>query len=241
MKNKFTKPQRYIYLDIDGIASLHSQVMGCLTKERTITSEKNKSGKISGKITLNKVLGTFLKFLDIDVQPEFSGSKTSVVTNISEKTAENKLSEIIESLKKQGEPTIFTNLEKATEYCRKNRDAVFVLLQKYSVNAPQFYNPGQGVTLANNNGAMFFEQGAPLDSYNHRDSYYKESKSSKLSFMMAASLKKFPSCHKGYMGQTGHDAVLFRGHEGRMIPLTIFGVIFDSNKFFQIKPYAFSL
>jgi hypothetical protein len=125
----------------------------------------------------------------------------------------------------------FENLEVAVESVSKPGQHVFVCVET-AFGAPDFFTGAGGTSAINSSKAMVFR----IDNqYDPSDSYFKRSP---FSLIMTASLEKFTRLKSG-MGSTSHEAILFRGFDGKNIPLGVFGYLIRLNiKAWQIKPYA---
>jgi hypothetical protein len=227
-----------MYLDAEGIESLYVQIVEQNVIETVSKRGSIKRGKISGKIGLGKILGPFLKLADIEVSPELEGSSNTETTTKSALGLEHKLSELMNQLDKHGEPSVFTDLARAEDYCRANHEAVFVNITD-TFDAPQFYG-GRGHLDVNESQTILFDKNVCKwkDTYVHSNDYYKRPKTSETPIFMASSLQKYPNLKNGTMGATSHYALMFRQCGGLDIPLSVLGAIFHVGSSFQIKPYA---
>ena len=99
-------------------------------------------------------------------------------------------------------------------------------------DAPDFYPGRGGVREINESGLIVFTINRNYDS---SDEYFKRGQ---FCFVMTACISNFTRLHGG-MGATSHEAIMFRGFEGRKIPLGVFGYIMRySDLACQVKPYA---
>ena len=233
MKKRTQIPKRYLYIDKEGIRSLYAQTVERLEIE--FTTQKNKSGKkrISGILDIGKALGNFLKLVNLSGDAEYERMDGISYTSKSKVTAEQILKELLEYLNKLGEPTIFADLLKATQYCSKNKDRVFVVTET-TFDVPQFYGEN-GVNTINCSKYILYEKNM-RPTYDYSDKYYKKVNDPKI--VMSSSLSKYPNIGKKHMGHTSHEAIFFRGHKGENIPLKVFGIIFSLPNYFQIKPFS---
>ncbi len=238
MKNKADIPHRYVYLDVEGIESLYVQIVELNICETILKQGTANKGKISGKLGLGKFLSTFLNFADIDVSPELERSSNAETSTKSTLPPEHKLRDLLHHLSQVGEPSVFTDLDRAANYCRDSNEMVFLRISE-TFDAPQFYG-GQGHVDVNESKTVMFEKNIckNKDTYVHNDNYYKRTKCTEIPIFMSSSLLKYPSYKNGTMGATSHEAVMFRAFDGFDIPLSLFGAFFYLQSFFQIKPYA---
>ena len=107
-------------------------------------------------------------------------------------------------------------------YCSGERhqpvQPVFVRVET-QFDVPDFLPGGGGVSAINASKAMVFR----IDNqYDASDSYFKKVP---FTLIMTASLEKF-SRLKGGMGATSHEAIFFRGFNGKDVPLGVFGYLF---------------
>lgn len=230
---KIARPTRYIYIDEEGINSLLSQIVDRLEETRSIEKSNGRKSRISGGINLGNALGSLFGLLNLKGEVGSESNNEQAKTVSSKFTCEQKLRELLNHLNGLGEPTIFSTITAAAKFVESQKDAVFISAST-EFDMPQFIC-GTGPSEINKTGTVNFERNTGLgDTYNHGDSYFKNKI---IPVVMAASLRKFPSC-RDHMSQTGHEAMYFRGHNGKKIPLHVFGSFFKLPKFYQIKPYA---
>lgn len=235
MKSRYQTPQVFIYLDVDGIESLHAQTVDRLETEFTRSAEKGKGGRIGARIGIGQALRVLLGLAEINAETELSLSGKRIEQVKSHLTTEHKLAALLRYLNTLKGDRFFDDLASAAQRCSKTGEPVFINVEE-KFNLPQFY-PGQdGVAAANQLKAVLFEIGAPPDDYDYSDRYFK---AMKLRIVMSASLAKFPRLANGSMNYTGHDTILFTGHNGKNVPLNVFGYLISVKEiFYQIKPYA---
>ena len=222
-----------MYIDAEGIDSIYAQIVTRVETEATSSRGRGRKSRISGSVGLGEAIGSLFGLLHLKGEAGADSSVESTDTIKTHLATEQKLREILESLSRLGEPTLFSDLANASNFSAENKDAVFVNLQT-DFDAPQFYG-GMGVQAVNKAQYVIFEKDMEYNRYyDYRDDYFKKHR---IPVVMSASLTKFPNC-KGRMGMTGHDAVFIRGHGGRQMPLHVFGSLFKLPEFCQIKPYA---
>ncbi|MCC7163564.1 MAG: hypothetical protein IT331_13800 [Anaerolineae bacterium] len=181
--------------------------------------------------------------LDIGANAEFTLAGKSMEEATSQLTVEQKLSNLIRYMEAHKGYEFFGNLVSAAARLESSGGSVFVeIREKFSL--PQFYSGQDGVAAVNSSKTLMFELGEPTspnapftDDYStYSDDYYKGR--SNIRVIMNASLGKLVRT-SGEMGQHSHDAILFRGFQGRKVPLTVFGHLTSvAHLFCQIKPYA---
>jgi hypothetical protein len=231
--NRQLNPKRYMYLDVQGIDSLYSQIV-TRTEIETITSRGiGRKTHISGKIGLGNAIGSLLGLLKIDGTAGTESSVNSEENVKSIHSSEQKLNGLIEYLSRMDEYSLFTDLDSASEYLKENNDAVFIN-SKCNFDTPQFWKGD--VDQINKDGNLLLTQGMNPFASNDDENVFR---SMQLKLMMSASISKFPGCQNG-MGATSHEALLLRGHKGTNIPLLVFGTFFRNPEYYQIKPYAIS-
>jgi hypothetical protein len=208
------KPLRYLYLDAAGIEGLYAQTVKRLEIERSTTIEKARSRRVGVAARLKGLLPVFLAGAELEVNGDLTGSRKATEESKQVWSTEQRLASLIETLTGIGEPTIFTELARATQHADATGETVFAHTEdKFDV--PQFYS-SNGSSLVSNDGYVVFEKEGAFD-YEPEDRYYKKERLSRRA-MMSASILKMPNSLGG-MAFSGHDAVLFRGFNGRGVPL----------------------
>lgn len=230
-------PTLYHYLDRDGIDSLYAQTVPLVESTFKESVEKSKGGKITGKAALGQALMGFLKLGEAGIEAEHARSRRNTAETTYSLSTEQKLRRIREYLENYRGNFFFNNLKEAAKHCNDNGKPAYIFIQA-RFNAPQFC-PGAGdFGAVQKERAVIFEIGEPsggkvyYDTYEEADSYYKELR---VRLVMIASLDKFQTMR----GYTSHAAAIFRRHNGKGIPLGVFGYLMSHGKlFFQIKPFA---
>lgn len=180
-----------MYLDVEGINSLHSQIVKQVEDNVAISNEKRRKARISGGIGLGGALGSLLGLLDLKSEVETASSRATSTTVTTHQVAEQKLGDLILYLEKSGESTIFSSLPDAALFVKAEKDAVFLQCQ-LKFDAPQFCF-GNGVSDVNQTKSLVFEhQTDATDNYNPKDDYYKEQC---IPVVTSASIEKTPNCH----------------------------------------------
>jgi len=225
-------PVGYLYLDGSGIEGLYAQTVDRLQIEYSTTVEKALSGRIGAVARLQNLLIKFLGGPEIEITGDISGSRKKTEQSKQLQSPEQRLTSLIAALDRVGEPTIYSDVAKATRQADLGRNTVFLCAED-EFNAPQFYS-SDGITSVNSEGYLLLEKGGAGD-YDDRDDYYKRQLNRVVK--MSASILKMPGSSNG-MAMTGHDAILLRGFRGRAVPLGVFGLLTATPGYFQIKPYA---
>ncbi len=231
------RPPLYHYLDRDGIESLYAETVPMVENTFKESAEKSKSGKITGKAALGQALMGFLKLGEAGIEAERARSKTNTAETTYSLTIEQKLRRIHEYLEGYRGDFFFDNLKEAAKHCNDNSKSIYIFTQA-RFNVPQFCTGGGGFDAVQKDGTVIFEIGEPAkgksyyDTYNESDTYYKDLK---VRLVMMASLDKFRTMR----GHTSHAAEMFRRHNGKRVPLGVFGYLMSyGNLVFQIKPFA---
>ena len=228
-------PVRFVYLDLHGIESLYSQTVDRVETSLLITKEKTAGRRIGLSLSLGKLLGNL-----IGVEPAVSADTTTEGkesrASSYNPTSENRLFSLIAHLSRHSPSSFFRSLRAAANAARHTQGSVFVS-SRDKWDAPQFHPGQEGVRDVNNTGAVIFTFGQPSsEAYEPSDDYFRHPPTV---IGMAASLINFPHVHAGRMTSTGHDAMLFRAHKGKAIPLAVFGQLTPlPEPSFQMKPYA---
>lgn len=228
-------PLAYIYLDTDGIESLYAQTVDRLEVELVQSQERGKAGKLTAKLGVGALLG---RLAEIGADTEVSLTGKQIREAKTRLAPEHKLSALLRHLTDVSIDVLFTNLPTAAIACSETNRAVYVQLYE-KFNLPQFYY-GSGVDEVNRDKMVDFEIG-PMrrrddDRYDHSDNYFKKKH---YHFYMSASLSKFTRVREEVMGNSSHDAILFRSYQGEDVPLGVFGYLKHLAKLeYQIKPYA---
>lgn len=227
------KPVAYLYLDAAGIEGLYAQTVDRLEVEHSTTVEKARSGRVGAAARLKSLFVTYLAGPEFEISGDVSGSRKTTEQSKQLQSTEQKLASLIATLKGVGEPTIYSELVKATRQADSTGTTVFISIED-EFEAPQFYS-ADGVRLVNDEEYLILEKGGTFE-YEPGDNYYKKEQLSRL-VKMSASISKMIDSSRG-LAYTGHAAVLFRGFGGRRVPLGVFGTLTATPKYFQIKPYA---
>jgi hypothetical protein len=219
----YAKPVRYLYIDASGIEGLYAQTVDRLQTELSTTVEKGRSGRVGAAARLRNLLVTILG-PEIEFNGDLSASRKTTEQSKQIQSTEQMLASLIATLGEMGEPTIFSQLAKATRHADSTGSTVYINTED-EFDAPQFYS-SDGVRIVNEEGYLILEKGGAFD-YEPGDNYYKKELLSRL-VKLSASILKMPAASR----------VLFRGFGGRRVPLGVFGAITATPAYFQIKPYA---
>jgi hypothetical protein len=232
-KEKAKSPRMYIYLDSDGIESLYAQTVERLETELTQSREHDKSGTVKANIGIGRLLGSMIGLVDMGAATELSISGKQVNEAKMRFTLEQKLSALIQYLQSLEGKEFFDYLPQAAIQAEKQGEGVFIsVAEKFSM--PQF-SQGDGVSNINRDQAISFTIGQTDKDHEFSDTYFKKTQ---YTFFMTASLNKTTRSREG-MRATGHDAIFFREHKGKDVPLNVFGYLIPLSKYtYQIKPYA---
>jgi hypothetical protein len=236
-------PVTYIYLDIEGIESLYAQIVNAIEVEITKSKGYDLNSKVAGKLGLSTLIS---KIFNAEVSSEITGSKNHNYEVKEVYSIEHKLEKLKKYLQEFDNKILFNDLCEAIKNCKINSQIYLNIEEKF--NMPQFYGSIEyAISSVNNSKTVTYEIGEPInrnnmimvDTYNNLDDYYKTLNRNKIRVVMSSSLDKMPRSRSG-MGYIGHDAVFFRGFQGRNVPLKVFGTIVNINNglFYQIKPYA---
>jgi hypothetical protein len=223
-------PVDYIYLDGPGIESLHAQLVDTVETSRTMTTQKGTTTKVGAGLRLKNFL-LKLTGLEGEVSAEMTGSRARTEQSTGVQTIEHRLQRVIDFLTTSGKGYFFTSLREAGQHLLNTDGSVFINVRDM-FNAPQFYLDGVGTHSVNDDGYLLLEKGGDGD-YCDRDDYYKQSTAV---VKLSASIKKIRS--GSGMGLTSHEAIFFRGFQGRNIPLSVFGILSGTPDYLQIKPFA---
>jgi hypothetical protein len=220
-------PRIYIYIDTEGLNGIYSQ-----TVERTEIESQQITGT-SKKISGSAKIGTG-NLLPINANLN-TGLSADNFNNIQVKSVfdpRQKITILQNYLQNQKE-VYYEDLIKAALSVVKNDKSVYInIFQKF--NMPQFSH-GKGVEDVNTDKSLSFIIGQHDTEHDFNDLYFRKTQ---YTFIMQASLAKTTRSADG-MSNSGHDAVFFRGYNGKNVPLHVFGFLTKLSKWtFQIKPFA---
>lgn len=222
-------PVVYLYMDDEGIESLYAQTTDRLETELTESRSKEGRGDVELKVGFGNLLATLLGLKEAAAATKLETVHGHIEAAKSRLSVEHKLERLSEYLVKSRKclQDIYEAAESATEPGRP----VFIRVEE-KFDAPDFFAGGGGVDAINSSKAIVFTLGG---RYDDSDRYFKRQF---FSFTMPASLEKFRRS-KGFMAETSHEAIAFRGLEGKEIPLGVFGYLIRyRGSVCQIKAYA---
>lgn len=222
----------YIYLDEGGIESLYAQSVDFLEVEKTTTLEQTVAAKAGTALRFKNFVLKLLGGPELEASIELAGERKRSTQSKQVRTIEQKLQDLISSLKKFNDSVLFTTLVGAEKATRSNGKSVFILVED-RFDAPQFW-ASDGVDQVNSSAYLNLQKGTSGD-YNDRDDYYRTQLQSPLT--LVAAVEKLRRSSQG-MRYTGHDAIFFRGYIGKGVPLGVFGRFISTPSYCQIKPYA---
>jgi hypothetical protein len=211
----------YIYLDSEGIESLYAQTTDRVELELTRSRSKENRGDVGIKAGFGNLFTALLGLKEAGAETKLGTTRGQIEEAKSRLSVEHKLDHLSEYLVRT--KGCFENLEAAAET---------VSQPGQHVDAPDFFPGAGGASVVNSSKAMVFR----IDNlYDASDSYFKRFR---FSLVMTASLEKFTRLKSG-MGATSHEAIFFRGFDGKNVPIGVFGYLIRLNmKAWQIKPYA---
>lgn len=221
-------PLVYIYLDKDGIESLYAQLTDRLEVE--LIETRSREGRTDVGITakLGNLFTSLLGVKEIGAETKLEAARKFIVEARTKLAVEHKIRRLSEYLTKTN--SCFRNLQEAVAKTSIGEMAFVDGVEKF--DAPDFYPGRGGIRDVNDSGSMVF---TIEPKYDPSDAYFKKAH---FTFTMPASLRNFTrldSC----MGSTSHEAIMFRGFQGKEIPLGVFGYAMrHSDRACQIKPYA---
>ena len=225
------KQVNYIYLDAAGIESLLAQTTEWLETERSTAVESTGTGRVGVTGRLKSFILKAVGGPELEVDAEIGASQKNIQQGKQLQAPEQKLAIVISGLEKIGKPILFSDLVEASRAADGSGESVFVNVRE-QFNAPQF-QPHRGIGAVNQDGYLLLELGT-AGAYRYGDDYYK--KPNRV-VTLSANISKMPTSARGMSG-TGHDAVFFRGFNGRDVPLGVFGILTATPNYYQIKPYA---
>jgi hypothetical protein len=228
-KHRGNSPLVYIYLDPEGIESLYAQTTDRVEVELIRSSSNEGRGEVALKVGFGNLLSALLGLKEAAAETKLETVRGQIEEAKGRLSVEHKLLQLSEYLTKMKD--CFEDLASAAESATRPGQPVFIRVEaKFDV--PDFFPAHGGVNAINSSRAMVFT----IDSkYDPSETYFKKSS---FSFIMTASLDKFPRI-RGGMGNTSHEAIQFRGFLGKDVPLGVFGyLIRHNNTVCQIKPYA---
>jgi hypothetical protein len=221
-------PLVYIYLDRNGIESLYAQITDRLEIELIQTRSTEGRGEVGLTLGFGNLLTSLLGIQKIGAETKLGAVRGYIDEAKTKLTVEHKLQRLTQYL--AATKSCAGSLEEAA-----SRGAVGEVLYVCGVenfDAPDFYPGRDGLRQINESGSMVFTTD---HNYDPSDNYFKKAQ---INFVMTASILNFARLHGG-MRATSHEAIMFRGFEGRNIPLGVFGHIMRfSDKACQVKPYA---
>jgi hypothetical protein len=152
---------------------------------------------------------------------------------------EQKLSNLVEFMSESADPPFFRKLITAAKRVASSDQSAFLEI-KEKFDLPQFYLYEDPVSEINQAGVLILDIGPPRrDPYEYDDSYFKKPQ---YRFFMRASVDKFIGAVGGQLRRSGHEALLFGGHNGTRVPLLVFGqLLLLSTYTYQIKPYSIAI
>jgi hypothetical protein len=201
--------ERFIYLDIPGVASLYAQLRGENPIETLCSIEHGRASTL--KATVAKFIG---------LGGESSRTENETRTTKTTLQPENMVREIVASLRAHG--SLHVSLSDAIGKAAQNHaPAWFDARHPFSV-PPQLEE-------FNQMRAVIFVSGFPP---------YDDGMAKNPRISMSANLHYFPSARDGQLSLSGHDALFFRKLNGKPHSFSVFGSVFECGDDFQIKPYA---
>jgi hypothetical protein len=218
-------------MDRPGIESLYAQIVDNVETSRVTRAQKGASAKGRAGLQLRNLLIKLLSGVECEVSAEVEGSRMYTEESTSVQAIEHKLSKVLAFLAESGDDIFFTDLGNAIRRVRSVGEPVYISVRD-KFNAPQFYGCGPGTDIVNTAGHLLLEKGGAMD-HDDGDNYYK---SPAELVKLSAGIEKMRG--SGRMGAASHEAIFLRGHQGRHVPLGVFGTLFSAFDYFQIKPYA---
>jgi hypothetical protein len=237
-------PRSYIYLDRAGIDSLYAQI--ARSDQRGSKSAKTEATSTAGnKPRLASALRALLGILADPSETPRGAADNADDSDHDRRTTEQKSAELVSLLEPLHHELYFDELREAIKSGRVAKRGVFVNIRA-SFDVPDFYQSRSGIETVNRKGSIYFEipdrtrsvrRRHHIDDHNYTDSYFKAGLD--VQVVMAASVDKFTRGRGDHMSPAGHDAMLFTAHQGKDIPLGVFGLLSPlAAQLSQIKPYA---
>lgn len=215
--------RQFIYLDEQGIKSLFAQTVEGVETGRKKTTQRNFGAKISGKLSFKQALLSMLGLPEAELTSELAGTRQRGLEISTELSTEHMLFRLIEHLPTLEDTPVFGSFaEAATKISGTINETYVSVVDMFG--APQFIL-GKGVSDVNKCGALILEKNIRRYSHNYNDDYFKHNNK----ITLLASISKF-SRVRGELSNTSH--------EGRKIPLGVFGSIREIPNAFQVKPFA---
>lgn len=219
-------PKVYIYLDGEGIKSLFSQLAERMETEHVQGLEKDSLKGIEGKVGIGQEIGV----INASMKGAVGKNEKYMEHSTSRFTIEGEINSLLQRLDRS---ICFTDLAKAANFILDNKKSAFINIV-HNFNMPQFSHEN-GVDEVNRDMSLSFIIGQPNTEHDFDDSYFRKTH---YTFFMQASLNKTTRSYS-YMSFSGHDAVFFRAHKGKDVPLGVFGLLTNLSQWtFQIKPFA---
>jgi hypothetical protein len=210
-------PLIYLYLDDQGITSLHSQTTERLEVDIRESREATTVAKLKAR------LGILLGTAGVGADAESGVSRKRIEEKALRLTAEQRLRLLVDYFDIADTVPLYRDMATAKKSAHMSNTPVFVYVRD-RFDVPQFYGGIGGVEDANNSGYVLFQAGDA--SLSDR-------------IVMSASLAKFTRVRAGKMSRMGHDTILFTEFKGRALPIGVFGAMTCLNENgYHLKPYG---